>query len=140
MPTKCAPRIDNPTAELLPRQFGTVNAGAEYVLGAWPNLYRRAIGELRGVFTRAELMLVLDVANSLYLTPGLAGQHLPLSIADGIALDNLDKKWTVAGEEINGKIRDLTSFQAAAIEIWARAAWNNSDNDPKFAGAISALA
>lgn len=136
---KIAPRIPDTTAELLPQQFGTVNAGAEYVLSAWPNLYRRTIAELRGVFSYGELMLILDVSNSTYLTPGLAGQHLPLSVADGIALDGLDKKWAVDEESINGKIRELTSFQAAALEIWARAAWSNLDNDPEFSAATATL-
>lgn len=116
---KTAPRISDSAAEFYPTVFSSLNGGLEYTIDAFPTLYRRTLAELRGVFSAAELKLIIDVFISTALTPGLAGQHLALSVADGIALENLDKKWSVDAAAMKKKIETLTSFDAAVLEIWA---------------------
>jgi hypothetical protein len=119
---KTAPRISDKSAEYIPTQFATLNAGLEYLVDAWPTLHRRALG-VRGRFSAAELSLIVDVFNATALTPALAGQQLSISVADGIVLDGLAGKWDVDGGVLNAKIAGLTSFQAAALEIWANGFW-----------------
>lgn len=120
---KTAPRISDKSAEYIPTQFATLNAGLEYLADAWPTLHRRALGELKGRFSAAELSLIVDVFNATSLTPALAGQQLAISVSDGIALDGLAGKWDLIGMDLGAKIAGLTSFQSAAIEIWANGFW-----------------
>lgn len=120
---KTAPRISDKSAEFIPTQFPSLNAGLEYIADSWPALHRKALAETMGEFNKKELALVIDVFNSCALTPGLAGQHLAPAVADGISFEGLDKKWGVDRAKILRKIAGLTSFQAAAIEIWAAAFW-----------------
>lgn len=120
---KTAPRISDKSSEYIPTQFATINAGLEYLADAWPTLHRRSLAELKGRFSAAELSLIIDVFNATALTPALAGQQLAISVADGIALDGLDSKWGADAGALNAKIAGLTSFQAAAIEIWANGYW-----------------
>ena len=129
---RIGPRLDRHTAEALALAHETLNAGAEYVLEAWPTLISRALGEVRGRFGASEARLILDVLNGTLLTAGLAGQHLPLAVADGIALDHLDRKWEVDGAALRATVDGLTSYQCAAVEWWAASFWRGEYSDETF--------
>lgn len=125
---KVTPRISEKTAEELKRVFPSLNAGCEYVLESWLQLYRLTIHKLKGHFSRGELLLMVDVMNGTYLTPGIAGQHLDINVADGISLDKLDEKWSIDGPELNKKIAELTIYEAACMEWWIQAFWNQKEH------------
>ena len=118
-----APRIGEQSAKFYPGLFSSLNAGLEYTADAFPALYRRTLHDLRGTFSRGELMLMIDIFNATALTPQLAGQHLAASVSDGIAWDRLDQKWEIDGAALNAKIADLTIFACACLEIWANGFW-----------------
>lgn len=120
---RTAPRIGEQAEKFYVGHFSSLNGGMEYIAGAIPQLYRLTMHNLRGRFTRGELMLMIDVFNATALTPMLAGQQLDIQVADGIALDELDKKWEIDGGALNNKIADLTIFEAACLEIWANGFW-----------------
>jgi hypothetical protein len=101
--------------------FPNTNAGVVFTLESFPELYKRALRELTGRFTRAELLLVVDVYNATALTPGMP--MVEAQVVDGMALDGLDAKWEVDRPELTAKVKGLTSFQAAALEIWANGYW-----------------
>jgi hypothetical protein len=84
--------------------------------------------ELKGKFSRGELMLMIDVNNGLMLMSGIAGQHLKAQVSDGIALDHLDEKWEIDGDKLNKKVAGLTIFQCFCLEIWVAAFWENHEN------------
>jgi hypothetical protein len=104
--------------------------GPGYVLESFPSLYKRTLDGLRGVFTESELRLILNALNGLFLTPGLAGQHLGLSVADAMQLDNLAIKHGVQAKKLNAKIADLKPFEAAVMEIWAIGFWGTPETTP----------
>jgi hypothetical protein len=135
-----SPRISPKSQEFYAESFDSINAGAEYVLDAFPALYRRTIQLLKGRFSRGELMLMIDVNNGLWLTPGHAGQHMDIQVADGIALDALDEKWEIDGRALNAKIGALTIFEAACLELWVNAFWAQDDhaNIEEYVAALSA--
>ena len=127
MPRKnTAPRIGDKSAEFYPGLFQSLNWGLEFTLDAFPALYRRTLHGLKGRFRQGELCLMVDVFNATTLTPQLAGQHLDVSVADGIALDALDKKWEIDGAALNAKIAALSIFEAACLEIWANGFWHRA--------------
>lgn len=127
-----APRIGEQAAKFYPSVFPSLNAGLEYTADAMPGLYRRTLHDLRGTFTRGELMLIVDVFNATALTSGMAGQQLDIQVADGIALDSLATKWEIEGAALNAKIAALPIFTAACLEIWASGFWYCQD-DPDLA-------
>jgi hypothetical protein len=133
MAVKTAPRIIEKSAEIIPTHFPSLNAGLEYIADSWPTLHRKALAEIRGLFSKDELLLILHVFNGCALTPALAGKHLAPSVVDGIALQGLDKKWHANSKKMVHKIDRLTSFQAAAIEVWATGFWVGSANRNKGA-------
>ncbi|MDD2657214.1 MAG: hypothetical protein PHD04_00950 [Candidatus Pacebacteria bacterium] len=118
-----SPRISETSAKFYPSVFPSRNAGLEYTADAFPALYRHTLHDLKGSFTRGELMLMIDVFNSTALTPIMAGQQLDIQVADGIALDHLDEKWKIDGAALNAKIAGLSIFQSACLEIWANGFW-----------------
>lgn len=104
--------------------FRTATSGATYALEAFYGLCRNGLAEVkRAQFTGGELGLIIDVTNSLMLTPGIAGQHLSASVSDAIALDGADQKWGVKREEIIGKLETLSLSGHIALEIWAKGFW-----------------
>lgn len=126
--TRTAPRISDKSAALYKSLCGNPNAGMEYIGDAFPALYRHTLDDLRGKFTRGELMLMIDVCNGLWLTPMMAGQHMIAQVSDGIALDGLDEKWEVDGKIMNEKIARLSIFETACLELWVQAFWQQEDH------------
>jgi hypothetical protein len=127
--TKTAPRIMDKSAEWYRQSFSSLNGGLEYVIDSFPQLYRLTLHSLKGRFSRGELMLILDVNNGLWLTAQHAGQHLSAQVADGISLDELDKKWEIDGSDLNAKVGALTIFESACMEIWTKAFWEAASRE-----------
>ena len=128
---KVGPAISEEAEKFFRENFANVNAGTTYVLDAFPGLYGRAMADMRGVFSRAELMLMLDVSNGLWLNPGLAGQHMTIQVADGMEIDRLDEKWKVGEKEILKKLQGLSTFHLACLEVWAGAFWEQEEHNTK---------
>lgn len=116
-----APRIREGAKNWYAENFATTNAGVVFILESFPELYKRALLEIKGRFSREELLLIVDVYNATALTPGMP--MLDAQVSDGIALDSLHKKWEIDGSELVKKITGLTSFQSAILEIWANGYW-----------------
>jgi len=124
------PKITAKSFDFYAATFATTNAGTAYTLESFPALYRHTlIRELRGKFERQELLLMLDVCNGLVLTPGMAGQHLPADVSDGIALDGLAEKWEIDGPALLSKLHPLSIFQLHCLEVWCRAFWEQSGGE-----------
>lgn len=124
-----SPMIDDKCADFYKMTWGSVNAGTTYVLDAFPALYKRTLEDLKGRFSREELLLMIDVNNGLWLTPRIAGQHMDAQVSDGIALDHLDEKWEIDGDVLNKKVADLSIFEAACLEIWIMAFWEQKEHE-----------
>jgi hypothetical protein len=116
-------RITDRAESWLLSVFDNKTAGGEYLLDSLPQLYRRAMHQLRGRFSIGELSLMLDVMNGAWLTPQPTGHHLAANVSDGIALDRLDQKWSIDGPAFNAKLRELDPFTLACLEIWAVGFW-----------------
>jgi len=120
---KTAPRISKTTAEFIPGQFRTLNAGCEHILNSWPGLFRLTLNELKERFSQGELGIMLDVMNGSMIGSDNYGRHLTMNCTDGVALYRLDKKWNIEKDPFFEKLGNLTTFQAACLEIWANAFW-----------------
>jgi len=126
---KLGPRISDTAATWLSAHFSTRNAGAEYILEAFPELYRRVLRDLKGRFTPGELSLLLDVMNGHMLTPQLAGQSLIISCVDSMALDGTDTKWGVDAQGFADSLQGCRPFELACLEIWAQAFWESGNGE-----------
>ena len=104
---------------------GSVQGGALYVLDAFPALYQRTLADMRGIFSEAELSLILDIHNGTLLTPGIAGQHIGIAVRDSIELDGSDKKWDIDGPALISKVEQLPIFSRACLELWAVGYWES---------------
>lgn len=123
-----APRIQEGVVNFYQTNFKTLNAGAEYALEAFPYIYRRSLAELRGVFLSQELKLIIDTFKDAIPTTGImVGLHLVTQVEDRIDLKNdLFGKWDVDEAQLIEKLKKITNAQAAALEIWAVAYWQDS--------------
>ena len=126
---KVGPRISNSASAWLEANFSSRGAGAEYVLECFPELYRRALHDLVGHFTAGELSLLVDTFNATMLVPQIVGQHLEISAHDSMLLDHTDGKWGADADDLLAKIRALTLFERACLEIWVKALWEQAEHD-----------
>lgn len=133
------PRIRPGTRTFLVRTFSSVNAGAEYVLETFPTLYRRTLTDLKGRFTRDELLSLLDTVNSLMLTPELAGQLLAADLSGALVLDGLAERWGIDGPALEEKIGRLSLWQCAVLEVWLKAYWEVPSTDRTAEGYVRVL-
>ena len=117
MTKSTAPRLGDAHAEFILKSFPTLNAGCEYILNAWPGIVKRTLADLSGQFTAGELSLIIDVFNGTALTPGLAGQHIAINVADSIDLDHTDQKWSVDKKTI---LKEKSPVMAIHAPIGAR--------------------
>ena len=123
-PTTISARLSAPSVAWYEQNFHTKTYGATYVLDAFPAVIRKTLySDLRGIFTAGELSLILDVCNGLAFTIGLAGNHLPIQVDDGMVLDGLDKKWGVDRDQFLKKLRHLSTVEIFCLELWAGAFW-----------------
>ena len=120
---KISPRIEDQSRVYLSSHFSTLNAGAEYVLDGIPMLYNRALHEMRGHFGEAELSFLVEAFKETKLSPQLAGQQFKIFCDDAITFRQLDAKWKINSDAFLKKVADLTSFQMACLEIWAKKFW-----------------
>jgi len=123
------PRISAAAKDFYAGHFSSVNAGASYVLEAWPGLYRATMIEMRGLFSRNELMLFLDVSNGRVLTSGMAGYHLLADVFHAVNLDGSGLRWGIDKTELLAKLSGLLRFQIAVLELWAQESWRREDMD-----------
>jgi hypothetical protein len=120
---KISPRIEDQSRVYLSSHFSTLNAGAEYVLDGIPMLYNRALHEIRGHFGERELSFLVEAFKETKLSPQLAGQQFKIFCDDAITFRQLDTKWKIKSDAFLKKVEDLTSFQMACLEIWAKKFW-----------------
>jgi len=125
-------RINDNTEEFLNTFFKTKSSGAEYILDAMPGFYKRALHDIKDLFSDNELKAMIDTFNGTMLTPNLAGQHLHFGLVDSIELDGLDKKWDLDTESFLDKTRSLKPFESAMLEIWISGYWNNAGDIDEY--------
>jgi hypothetical protein len=124
MKNSIGPRISESAKDFFEALFASGNQGYQYALESFPALYQFTLDrELKGVFTDGELKLMLDVFNGTALTPQISGQHLLANVVDGIELDGLNSKWGVDKGKVIEKIKGLSLFQCACMELWANGFW-----------------
>ena len=125
MPPKknISPRISDETRAWITENFSSISSGATHLLESNRVLYARTLQELKGHFSRPELMAMIDVMNAHMLNPFTSGTELPLALGDAMDLDGLAEKWEIDGRELDTKISLLSVYQVAALEWWANGFW-----------------
>jgi hypothetical protein len=121
---KTSPRIQEEPAAWFEDHFKTLNAGLEFYANSLPGIHKRTLFELRGHFSEAELMLVLEVMNGKSITRGAAGLTLFVACEDGIRVKQLDRKWGVGRDSFLDRLKNLRHWDAVTLEMWAAGFWN----------------
>ncbi len=103
--------------------FQTVDDGIEYVLEMFPVLFKNALSEIRGRFSKKEVMLIIRVMSGLILSPQLAGQYIVGNVLDRIGREDLLASVGIEKSGFLEKLRSLNIFQRACLEIWANSYW-----------------
>jgi hypothetical protein len=119
--TTVSPRISDEAQAFYRGHWTSLNAGAQFAIEAFKDLYSETLGELCGIFEDRELALIVDVAESFdeKMTPYSAGRILEAACNQKLTLEGYGEKWGVDKDEICKKLLLLSRFEAACLEIWA---------------------
>jgi hypothetical protein len=85
------------------------------------------MSELKGIFNARELCAILEASRRIVFSAGMAGGHIPVEVWDAIVLDEIDKRWKIDGEGLINRVRELTIYQRACLEIWAGSYWGREE-------------
>lgn len=114
LPTQLSFRIDDRLAlQVMARaeRHGGANYAARTHLERYYYLLADELRTLRGRFSLAELSLLADVVNGWLVDP-----LLYINVEDGVAIEQLDKKWSLPDPAgLVQKLRSLSYGQAAAL-------------------------
>lgn len=130
-PVYTAPKIRQSAADFYAAHFPSLNAGATFVLDAFPTIFMATLAEIRGKFSLGELSMVLDVLNGhgtllAFGGSGLAGQYIVPNIEDSFRLypGQFEDKWGIDNpEDFVNRLNSLTRAQSLCLEIWAAGFW-----------------
>ena len=144
---KVGPEITKACADYITARFSSLNAGARkclssmiFLMGKYDDnengfdiindmiyqadatkvLNRKSLLSMKGVFTFNEIMCMLDITNSLGYTAHMAGDNIIPSLVDGIELDQIDKKWSIDGDNLRRKLYGLHHFDSHCLETWLK--------------------
>lgn len=92
------------------------------LIEAFPQMYKATIHKAKEMFSRDELMLIIDVHNGYALTPGMISEFW-WHIAEGIKYDNLAEKWNINKDEIIKKAQSLSVPESFILTVWANGFW-----------------
>jgi len=121
------PKIDKRAKEFICRVFSSANAGSTYILESFKRTYEETLKEMQGLFTKNQLLLIVDVFNGHMLNPVIAGDELRMTCTESIKYDHMDEKWSIDVDSFISKIEKLTVYQRTSLEIWANAFWYGGD-------------
>ena len=113
----------------------TFTDAIEYIILTSKAMYQRSMVALKGMFSKGELSLIIDVMNGTMLSPAMPGESLRGNVPDGIALDWLDEKWGIDGQALVEKIKNLGLAECSTLELWANGFWygeNAGENIEKY--------
>ena len=125
-PIPIAPRLSQRAADWYDAHGDSRNASVEYVLELAPLMVDRTCAELRDRFDETEHNLMRDALNGTFLVPGLAGQHILADVEDHIQLNQADKNFGCDGPTLVEKLRRLSRWQLACVELDIRAWWKKT--------------
>ncbi len=107
------------------RMFLEPTVAISAMLETYQDFYFLTLTEIGAVgFTDNEICLMVDVTNGTMISSFALGYSLMLNVEDGIALEGLDKKWSVDKDSLLNK---LTGFHRVVIEILAHNFWYGAD-------------
>ena len=111
------PRISPETMEFYKSNFKNVSMGTAHILDVFPVMYKTALFALKGKFTQAELLLLLDISKEGHINFN--------NVVDSNRKDPADS------DKVKKKLDQITPFQYAVLGIWASAYWhgNHSKTD-----------
>lgn len=130
-----SPRVTPKVHDWFDSNFKTVNAGAQVVIGAFPNLFEKSLTEICWVFDKRELLLLLDAHEGHTIKEEYLGQRVTLAVREACELRHRDKARSVIQEELLTKLGSLSAFHLAVLEIWATNFWvNGFIDEEKYVG------
>lgn len=119
-----AARVSPEHEKWLKEYFRTKSAGAEFVVPWAVDTFFRSINQVKGMFSTAELMTVLEAHKDVKLLPEQSRlAYLQLRIQDACDINMLHSKYGTSKANLEAKLKRLNDTQAASLMIWASAFW-----------------
>jgi hypothetical protein len=101
----------------------SLESGVEYIFEWSKMIFRDSLIQIKGIFSKNELVLIVAALNSTMVSPRYAGKMFVSGISDSIDLDGYDSLYEVDKTEIIEKLKKLNDTELATLELWANGFW-----------------
>ncbi|NJB66543.1 hypothetical protein GGQ74_000183 [Desulfobaculum xiamenense] len=119
-----AARVSPEHEQWLKEYFRTKSAGAEFVVPWAADTFFRSINQVKGIFSAAELLTILEAHRDVKLLPEQSRlAYLQLRVQDACDIGLLHTRHGAGKANLEAKLKRLNDTQAAAVMIWATAYW-----------------
>lgn len=96
--------ITEQTAQFISGNFKNPGNGSSYILEMFPGIYAQEIAEIKEIFSKDELTLIVNIFKTQELHSDMAGRM-------------------IFAPKIQEKINTCALFRRACLEIWAKSFW-----------------
>lgn len=123
-------RLQDETHEFLKSNFEGIQSGISLIVEPFDRLLRITISELKGFFTREELIAILDSQNGVMLTPDFIYNKAfwVAQLEDFEMLENGISKHGAVPNDLFAKIKTMPSVQVYYFIIDIHLFWNSNRN------------
>lgn len=131
--TKVSTYLDESSQKELLSIFENVYQGLQTCASSFLELRRKALREIKGKFSTAELHSLIDLHNSTIFDAKIASMSgaFIASVEDANSLDGLCAKWEIDFDSLIRKLKSLNDFQSFFLSFECYAFWygKNAGND-----------
>lgn len=113
--------ISQTDAKKINSMYPTQKEGIETAMQNYLAIRDNALRELQGIFTREELIALVDMYNAIIYDPRFAGpQFLQIQIEDAEAFESTVTRQSANLEQLIEKVKNLTHAQSLVLieECW----------------------
>lgn len=130
-------RMDIFTVVAIAKIFKTRTKGLFWLSHSFPHLYKATLGEMKGLFSRDEIMALCECQSGAKLSPEMAGRVIIPSVRKAIALGGMAKN--VDGKSLLKKVKALSTWERACLEVFIESLWHPTESTANLEANIKAL-
>ena len=123
-------RITDDSEKLLTPLFDNRNEAIQAAIDAYNSIRRYTLNEITGIFTREEIIAMVDNLNGTLLQPEYqANKDIYIAhLEDGEKFENLSARFEVDFKTLKAKVEGLTAAQIFFIQAEIERFWRQESN------------
>jgi len=130
-------KIDDNVVKKLGVIYGNLNKAGHRAVLSWHYLRTSSLEELKGIFSKAELILLINMRRETKFEPKFAsGTALAYEVTDAETLYGIATEWGVDVKVLSEKLNQLSYPHSFFLSDWIDCFWINNHNIEDYIGGL----